>query len=179
MGLRVQAIETVGKKIADSWDDFVTINTEDDGSQKYDIVVNLDAEKKHSDTVEYGVYESVSHSLKHAFEAGSYNFFYNEWCKNLAVMVYGQSNVTVRSESSNHTIGDPFYELIDFTSRGGFIGHPFCSKLYKDFTDFEERYIKSLENIDSASKVKMYTRVYENFKVAFKLASNGGVVVFC
>lgn len=66
--------------------------------------------------------------------------------------------------------GRPFYELIDFSDCEGVIGPEVSAKLAKDFADWDEQAKRTLDDYDY--------EMYSNWHKAFKIASDGGAVIF-
>lgn len=67
----------------------------------------------------------------------------------------------------------PFYELLWFSDCEGTIGPEVSAKLYQDFVDFDER--AATFNIPDHD---WFYSKYNDWKRAFKLAADGGAVVF-
>lgn len=131
------------------------------------------------------VYDLTEKSESGSFRAGSYSG-YNFWRNKLAIFAgYGSAeNVWKKynfmsngmryfklKKISNEEVNiEPFVELIYFSDCEGIIGPEICKKLYEDFVKFD----------DEAQKVD-YGYFYEKYldwKEAFRVASDGGLVHF-
>jgi hypothetical protein len=69
------------------------------------------------------------------FRAGSYSG-YNTWRRALCQAIHGVSDTQFWKKAENF-IGQPFYELINFSDCEGQIGPKISEKLYQDFTNPE------------------------------------------
>ena len=67
----------------------------------------------------------------------------------------------------------PFFWLINFSDCEGYIGTRYCDIIYNDFLKYEELFM-SISDIDDYYKDK-----YRDFKNAFNIASDNGLVKFC
>jgi len=65
----------------------------------------------------------------------------------------------------------PFFYLINFSDCEGYIGTSFCEILYNDFCEYEELFMSKLED-------DYYKTVYLNFKKAFEIGRDHGLVDF-
>jgi len=107
------------------------------------------------------------------FRAGSYggyNRFRDELCKTIN-NVSAQSLWSLAETQKDVAIDMPFFWLINFTDCDGYIGTSFCEILYNDFCNYEEVFVAKCED-DS------YIEKYLDFKEAFKLGKNNGLVIF-
>lgn len=94
---------------------------------------------------------------KTEFHAGSYSG-YNWW-----------------REKLRQFKGDvAFQELIEFSDCDGYIGPVTSKKLAKDFADYEKEAKKSVVNNDD----EYWFEMYQEWKTAFELAADDGVVCF-
>jgi len=137
------------------------------------------------------LYESTTNSQYGNFRAGSYSG-YNQWRNELAKMA-GYSSAdevwqdeefdsfkkfNLRKDKLDSISGDvvekpkPFYELINFSDAEGVIGPEVSKKLYEDFVEFDE---KAQNHTDSDS---WFYQKYQEWKKAFKIASQNGAVSF-
>jgi hypothetical protein len=166
------------------------VKVENPEMNKYGDPVNWDGICRiHPKTLEYtenewegrtkGITEGVVFEYEeyHSFRAGSYSG-YNEWRDLLAKFAGWKSD----QDCWNSTEG-PFFELIHFSDCDGYIGPEVAAKLFKDFDDYEERAIEFSKTIyDKYGGYGEYWEYwlgkYYDWKKAFKIASDGGVVIF-
>lgn len=101
------------------------------------------------------------------FDAGGYTH-YNWWKYNLSNLMIGVSSETVIENPAKFQ-DKPFYFLINFSDSGGIISRSSAEKLLKDFD----------ENVGKCANHPAYWReTYNNFRHAFYLAANNGLVIF-
>ena len=99
------------------------------------------------------------------FRAGGYSW-YNAWRSQLAQMAGLQENdLTVEST-------EPFAELVFFSDCEGYIGPVVSAKLARDFSDFAER------ALEFSKTHEHFLDNYNNFRYAFEMASDNGMVNF-
>jgi hypothetical protein len=116
--------------------------------------------------VEEGVYE---YDFCGSFRVGSYSG-YNHWREELAKGGgYPKYADSYAEGAWNHYDNGPFWELINFSDCEGFIGPKTSLKLFKDFEKYEKEFEPHNE---------YFKKIYDNFKEAFKVASENGVVDF-
>jgi hypothetical protein len=95
---------------------------------------------------------------------GGYNKFRNELC-------LSANNITAKELWSIETdVGLKFYWLINFTDCDGYIGTSYCKILYDEFVKYEDEVKSNLQDY--------YHIIYDNFKEAFRLGSDNGLVSF-
>ena len=120
--------------------------------------------------------DSVAYSFEksRSFRAGSYSG-YNDWREHLAKMV-GYPSVDAETDPRHaHSNGacesteGPFWELIFFSDCEGVIGTAISTKLAKDFADHDK---------NAAEIGGLFYELYGNWKKAFELAADGGMVYF-
>ena len=113
-----------------------------------------------------------------SFRAGSYSG-YNQWRLLLCKFAHGVDINTYWDDNEKYK-GSPFRELIYFSDCEGVIDSEVSEKLYHDFVDGEEKVLKKLkDNYGVDYYAGMFRKTYNDFKEAFKLASeNKGFVVF-
>lgn len=102
---------------------------------------------------------------EHGFRAGSYSG-YNQWRNELASLVgHADARACWNSEGPS-----PFRELINFSDCEGIIGPKTSAKLARDFAEYDVR----------ASQVltPWFYPLYQKWRLAFELASDGGFVDF-
>lgn len=128
--------------------------------------------------LEPGFYIESKESSSHHFRAGSYSG-YNHWRSILSQSIYNVEPTEVWENREEYQ-KRPFYELIWFSDCEGSFGPKISEKLYEDFVSHEERFKKFLEaNFDGDNfMIERYFSVYEDFKNGFKLASDGGSLIF-
>jgi hypothetical protein len=100
------------------------------------------------------------------FRAGSYSS-YNEFRNKLCLIANGISANDLWV-SNNENL--KFYWLIDFSDCDGYIGTDYCKILYDEFCNNEKEIKPKLDD--------WYSTIYDNFKQAFNLGANNGVVIF-
>ena len=135
-----------------------------------------------SDMVEAEGEESYS------FRAGSYSG-YGEWRNDLALAAGyegGAEGVWNRIDSEGYT-GEPFEELINFSDADGVIGPVASEKLYNDFIKYEKDimdtidwwYLKMTPEKEYGGDDKKWFKIkYDDWKQAFNVARNNGMVIF-
>ena len=78
-------------------------------------------------------------------------------------------------------------ELINFSDAEGLIGPTISQKLYSDFVDYEDKvmntvdqwYLKMVPGQEwDLQEVRWFKRLYEDWKEAFRIASDNGIVSF-
>ena len=132
--------------------------------------------------------EYVCEGIQDSFRAGSYSG-YGGWRKALAEMIGWKIEdlwrhvVTLaqRSENLNDVLNEndsfkvdiPFIEILHFSDCEGFIGPKTSAKLHADFLDWDEK----ASNFDSQNSY--FYEKYQEWTEAFKVASDGGCVIFC
>ena len=111
-------------------------------------------------------YVNIDFDEEFDFRAGSYsgyNHFRNSLC-------LASNNITDEDlwNSENKTL--KFYWLINFSDCEGYIGTDYCKILYDEFVKYEKEIKLTLD--------EYHHRTYDNFKEAFRLALNNGLVSF-
>ena len=114
------------------------------------------------------------------FRAGPYSA-YNSWRRALCEAIHGVDDVEFWKDAENF-IGQPFYELINFSDCEGQIGPEVSEKLYQDFMDPENEkkfldYCKA--KFETEYLEEFYQANWEDFKKAFEIARLGGLVQLC
>ena len=114
------------------------------------------------------------------FRAGSYSG-YNSWRRALCEAIHGVSDVEFWKDAENF-IGQPFYELINFSDCEGQIGPKVSEKLFQDFENPENEkkfldYCKT--NFGTDYLEDFYQANWDDFKKAFEIARQGGLVQWC
>jgi len=114
------------------------------------------------------------------FRAGSYSS-YNSWRRALCEAIHGVNDSEFWKDEENY-IGQPFYELINFSDCEGQIGPKVAEKLYQDFANPENEkkffdYCKA--KFETAYLQEFYEENWDDFKKAFEIARQGGLVQWC
>ena len=133
--------------------------------------------------------EYISEGIKGSFRAGSYSG-YSNWRRTLSKMigwkiedlwrhvetlVQRNKNLNdVLSESDEIKVDIPFVELLNFSDCEGFIGPKTSAKLYLDFLEWDEK-----AKVSDPFKGGYFYETYKEWTEAFKVASDGGCVIFC
>lgn len=94
---------------------------------------------------------------------GGYNHFRNKLCE-----ISNGITQDILWSSKDETL--KFYWLINFSDCEGYIGTSYCKILHKEFIKYENDIIKKLDD--------KHRELYFNFKEAFGIASNSGLVDF-
>ncbi len=110
--------------------------------------------------------QQIEYKETHCFRAGSYGG-YNSFRNNLCTLA---NNITVEELWKTEDESLKFYWLINFSDCEGYIGTSYCKILYDEFVKYNDKIMSSLNDFD---KVK-----YKDFKEAFRLGSNNGLVDF-
>lgn len=106
------------------------------------------------------------------FRAGSYSG-YNWWRDHLCQMAHG---MTAKQFWELNTPPVAFRELINFADNEGVIGPVIAAKLAKDFADYQERADAYSTTIDNDGN--WWHTAYNQWRLAFEMAADGGAVVF-
>ena len=127
-----------------------------------------------------------SEGEEYGFRAGSYSG-YGEWRNDLALAAMGVTSSEVWDKSDGGETGMPFQELINFPDNEGLIGPIASERLYQDFVNYESQidkavdwwYLKMSETKEYNSEdVKWFKSKYKDWKHAFDIARNNGMVIF-
>tara|TARA_Y100001973_G_C5137164_1_gene300950 strand:- start:137 stop:709 length:573 start_codon:yes stop_codon:yes gene_type:complete len=128
----------------------------------------------------------ISKGEEYGFRAGSYSG-YNEWRNDLTYAVLGINAEDAWSRIDDGETDIPFAYLINFSDADGIIGPIASKKLYNDFVNYEDDIMKKVDywflKMDphkeySAMDMKWFQTKYNDWKQAFKVASNNGAVIF-
>ena len=111
-----------------------------------------------------GCYRAAEGSRELSFRAGSYSG-YNAWRDELSELAQGRPAEEVWADPQG-----PFAELIYFSDCKGSIGPNTSAKLLLDFREFSAKARRQQD--------LFFMELYELWLRAFKLASDGGMVVF-
>jgi len=120
----------------------------------------------------------------HSFRVGSYSY-YNNWRKILALAI-GFDNIGDIWNLGPYDAEIPFIELLDFSDAEGNIGPVVSEKLYNDFEDRQEEVFEFVDNLMfgiggsdnklSMTQVRDFKSVYEDWKLAFEIGQDRGIV---
>ena len=132
--------------------------------------------------------EYACEGVQDSFRAGSYSG-YGNWRRTLAKMIGWEienlwqhvETLVQRNENLNDVLNEndrfsvdiPFVELLHFSDCDGFIGPKTSAKLHSDFLEWDE----NAKNFDSQNSY--FYEKYQEWTEAFKVASDGGCVIFC
>ena len=132
--------------------------------------------------------EYACEGVQDSFRAGSYSG-YGSWRRTLAKMIGWEiedlwrnvETLVQRNENLNDVLNEndrfsvdiPFVELLHFSDCDGFIGPKTSAKLHSDFLEWDE----NAKNFDSQNSY--FYEKYQEWTEAFKVASDGGCVIFC
>jgi hypothetical protein len=118
-----------------------------------------------ADLVPDGTYE---YEEEFGFRAGSYSG-YNDWRNKLALEMLGVSAEEVWANSEVYR-DRQFFLLINFSDCEGFIAGPSAERLAQEFAKYQEVADRHLEG--------WYLEQYNNWRKAFELAADNGLVDF-
>lgn len=136
-------------------------------------------------TLKPGIY---GHGYSHGFRAGSYSS-YSAWRETLAKLAgypAAETESPWAGKRLMHAAGawnaseGPFYELIHFSDCEGAIGPEVSAKLHRDFVEWHDRARLFAEDLGDywGHRGEYFMEKYDNFKRAFALAADNGVVKF-
>jgi len=107
------------------------------------------------------------------FSAGSYrnyNLFRNILCESINNLKDHELwELAVKDTEKAKSL--PFYWLINFSDCDGYIGSSFCEILYKNFCDYEVVFKERIKD-------EYFISIYNEFKNAFELSKNNGIIIF-
>jgi hypothetical protein len=124
--------------------------------------------------LEPGIYHETHETSGHSFCAGSYSR-YNGFRASLSLCVNGVEPTEIWTNPDKWK-DHPLYELIEFSDCEGRIGPEISKKLYLEMKDNHIKFLKYI--IDSPGDLIFYKEKYEDFMLAFQIASENGVVIF-
>ena len=124
---------------------------------------------------------------EYSFRAGSYSG-YGEWRDLLArvALDMGSEGVWNKIDSGEGYSEIPFSEQLNFSDADGIIGPVASKKLYNDYVSYEKDIMKKLDRyylkyedfeIDGET-YQWFKQKYNDWKEAFRIASNNGAVIF-
>jgi hypothetical protein len=137
-----------------------------------DFTIDAENLSEKSDDLFPGDY--VAGALQGAFALDHPSF--DRWRKTLALAALGYEAEKVWS-SPEAFDGEPFFELIQCEKRSIF-GPRTSAKLAQDFENSEELIEQKVVNLVNTAEVQFFMDIYQLFKKAFRVASNGGCTVF-
>lgn len=150
---------------------------------EYGVVYTSESGKKwrgydKCEDLEPGIYYETAETHSHSFCAGSYSR-YNDFRERLCLCVNGVSPVEIWTNPDKWE-NSPLYELISFSDCEGRIGPAISKKIYSEMREQHITFLKYLvDNPDDIkSDLDFYKRKYEDFMLAFQIASDNGVVIF-
>ena len=133
--------------------------------------------------------EYISEGIQGSFRAGSYSG-YSNWRRTLSKMIGWEiedlwlhvGTLVQRNENLNDVLNEsdelkvdiPFVELLNFSDCEGFIGPKTSAKLHADFLEWDEK-----AKVSDPFKGGYFYETYKEWTEAFKVASDGGCVIFC
>lgn len=128
-----------------------------------------------SDDIREGFYNYEKREFD--FRAGSYSG-YNTFREILCESFYGLKPEVIWGNITKYKDSD-FVELINFSDCEGFIGPKTSKKLFNDFIKNEDKFINFLDTKFNENINKdYYKEKYQEWKKAFEIASEDGVVRF-
>ena len=156
---------------------------------KNNILIEVDEHfKKTRDEIHYrapdltkGVWYISIESKTYRFWAGSYGY-YNAFRRYLSEALIGVMPEVIWKNPENY-LDSPCYELINFSDCEGEISWSIAENLYNDMVQNEEKfkvYLESLvaDGILTEFSFNFYLGTYGDFKNAFELAKEEGVLIF-
>lgn len=161
MGLDILAISKIklaGKEAFDEYGDLLV--------DKYvKLYVHPDFPNQADDIEDRRAYSYDEDNI-FSFRAGSYSG-YNRWRDMLANMAgYGDARTLWKNPRPG-----PFSELVNFSDCEGVIGPKTSAKLAKDFAEYQHV-------ADNLTDSDYFKTKYAEWRKAFEIASDGGVVIF-
>jgi hypothetical protein len=133
----------------------------------------------YNDDLEKGWYDCAD---SFHFRAGSYSS-YNNWRRVLCEAIHGMTDIEFWKDQDS-LVGSAFFELINFSDCEGQIGPKVSEKLYQEFSnpENEEKFRSYCEKEygDELGAVEdFYMANWEDFKKAFEIARDNGLVQWC
>jgi|TARA_B110000914_G_C15451442_1_gene441137 hypothetical protein len=137
---------------------------------------------KHLDPFKTGYYRDEGDS-EHSFRVGSYSY-YGNWRKLLALAI-GFEHIGDIWKLGPYNEDIPFIELLDFSDADGNLGPTVSNKLYNDFEGMQDRVYEFIDNMMfgvipgnklNMTEVRDFKIVYEDWKLAFEIARDSGMV---
>ena len=136
----------------------------------------------HLNPLKTGYYRDEG-DTQHSFRVGSYSY-YGEWRKLLALSI-GFENIGDIWKLGPYNEDVPFIELIDFSDADGSIGPIVSEKLYNDFENLQDKVFDFIDNLMfgvvkgnklSMTQVSDFKLIYEDWKLAFEVGRDNGLV---
>lgn len=138
---------------------------ENEDLDQFNLGENHKAFPKQADYLRRGLYRSEDCD---GFGAGAYSS-YNRWRDELAKMAGYKSAEDAWAEEDGGRDSGPFWELINFSDCEGHIGPITSAKLAKDFAEHEG---------GASVRSEWFRTYYSQFRKAFEVAAQDGVVIF-
>ncbi len=123
--------------------------------------------------IDGGCFERTAETQEHDFRAGSYSG-YNQWRRWLSEQALGVAPDVVWDAADEYR-DRPFFELIHFADNEGSIGPEAALDLLADF-DLHVNLLTTPEEPEWDRD--WWRRKYEDWRTAFRLAADGGLVWF-
>lgn len=131
---------------------------------------------KQADGLPDAYYKPTEQTKAHAFRAGSYSW-YNAWRAHLSRFALGVEPRATWNAPERYA-GQPFVELIHFSDCEGVIGPQTSAKLARDFAEYAERATAFAATFGDKDDGEWWLTLYAEWRKAFELASDGGLVSF-
>lgn len=174
MGLDITAYRNLGPTDIDvtTYEEF---EEHDDGAMIFVPEQTLNSVENHWPGRTEGLTAGVhTYADCHCFRAGSYGG-YNAWRDDLARYAgYGSAGAVWNGDVD----ATAFLELINFTDCDGIIGPVVAAKLAVDFTENEEVIRAKVTAERDDHDAAYWMQRYDNWKIAFEMAAQGGMVEF-
>ena len=130
---------------------------------------------RHAPLIPGHAYGKGDDSKEFHFRAGSYGG-YNEWREWLCQIAHGVTPDTIWHNSDKYK-DLAFFELIEFSDCDGVIGSVAAKKLLADFEDYEAKVNAAMET--PRPDYVWFKDRYADWRKAFRLAADDGVLLFC
>jgi hypothetical protein len=132
------------------------------------------------DDLEDGWYEETNESIGHGFRAGAYSG-YNQFRRDLSLGVNGVTAQEIWDNEEKYS-SLPLYEIINFGDNEGCFGPSVSRKLHTDFVNnrgkFELHMLGLCEGVSESMHFKRIMEIYDDFTLAFEIASDSGILNF-
>ena len=137
------------------------------------------ADKFERHTLQQSWYTSSYDSRVYWFRAGAYSS-YNAFRRDLCGFAHGVNDTDIWNNLEKYK-GGKFHEIIEFSDCQGAIGAEVSGKLHADFVDGRDAFVKWVTEKyrDDLEVSKYRVKVYDDFTLAFEIAKDDGMVVFC
>jgi hypothetical protein len=148
---------------------------------------------------EDGYYDETHTTREYHFSAGSYRS-YNKFRDILSYLIHGVPASTIWEDEYSYQ-SKPFVEMLNFSDCEGIIGTLFSEKLYHDFKDNRDRFIRNLRHeVDftketedplafetefsiqvyqfTEDEILEYIEEYDEWLKVYAIAMDNGIVMF-